>query len=169
MSLRKIKLKGVTLVEILLYVALVSVFSLVVMAFFVVITETNSKFTVTEEVENEAINLMGTLDMYISNSTAVTGLTAGTSANNIVLTSSIASSNPTTFRLNSGALQIQEGAAGTFTNLSSNKVTMSNLTFFNYAQNSSLRHAVRYQFTLTNTFNQKDTYTKTFYGSALLR
>ena len=159
------RLKAFTLIEILLYVGLVSIFSVVIVAFFVVISETNSKYTVAEEVESDGLSILETFDSYLSNGNTLTGLTFGTNSNTITFTSSVASVDPVTFQLSSGNLQIREGAGGNFINLNSNRVSVSNLIFSNFTPNGSLRPIIKYQFTLTSLNTQNISYSKTYYGS----
>lgn len=163
------RLKAFTLIEILLYVGLVSIFSIVIIAFFVVISETNSKYTITEEVESDGLSILETFDSYLANGNTLTGLTFGTNSNTITFTSYVASADPVTLQLSGGNLQIREGSGGTFTNLNSNRVSVSNLIFSNFTPNGSLRPTIKYQFTLTSLNTQNITYSKTFYGSTTFK
>lgn len=162
--------KGFTLVELLLYVALVSSVVLVISVFFATVLPLRAKNQTIDEVEQQGRQTMQAILQSVRNAENINSPALGTGASSLSLQSLTAGLNPTIFDLSSGAIRITEDA-GSAINLTSPTVTASDLTFYNYSRSGTPGN-IRVVFTLTrvNTGGRNEyDYSKTFYGSASLR
>lgn len=167
----KIKLNsGFTLVELLLYIALVSFIVLTLSVFFSMILSSRVKNQTIAEIEQQGTQVMQNVIQSIRNAESINSPSQGASAAALSLRSLTGSLDPTVFDLSGGAIRIKEGS-GSEINLTSPRVVASGLDFYNLSRDNS-PGAIRIAFTLTflNPDGQNDyDYTKTFYGTANIR
>lgn len=168
-NLNKTK-KAFTLVEIILYIGLVSIMLLVITSFFGVMIQSRLRNQAIADVNEQGVQVMQIILQTVRNATAINAPTPGNSETSLSVNVNGAGLSPSVFSLNSGAIQITEGAGSAVT-LSSNRVILTSLTFTNLTR-SGTPGAVRVQFTLSrvNPDGRKElSYNQTFYGSASIK
>lgn len=162
--------EGFTLIELLLYVAIASIIVFTTASLLRFTLESRVKNQTIAEVEQEGIQVMQLMTQTVRNATAVNSPILGNSASTLSLTVVSGPSSPTVFDLSAGAVRIKEGT-GSAVNLTSSKVTVSNLNFQNLSR-SGTPNTIRVSFTLTymnNSGRNEYNYSQKFYGSANLR
>jgi len=162
--------KGFTLVEMLLYLAILSVVVLAFSSFLSLSYTSRVKAAVIAEVEQQGSQTMSLITQNIRNSVSVTAPSAGVSASSLTLTEYTGSNSPTIFDQSVNTLRITEGVTAAV-NLTSNRVIVSNLSFRNLSRPST-PGAVQVKFTLThiNPSNRGEyIYSKNFTSTASLR
>lgn len=160
--------KGFTLLELLLYVSVASILLVGVVSFLIVLQTARVKQTTISEVEQQGQQVMEYITQTIRNAEGVTSPTAGTDDSALTLDVVAAASDPTVIALSGGRLQVSEGAAPTTSYLTSDHVTISDLTFSNSAI-SGTRDSITVSFTLSYlnlAGTQEYTYEATFSGAA---
>lgn len=162
--------KGFTLIELILYTAMVSVVILSTSAFLQLIFASRAKSQTIAEVEQQGLQAMQLITQTVRNSTLINSPTEGNNSSSLSLTVLDSTKNPTVFDLSSGQVRITEGASSAV-NLTSSQVLASSLTFQNLSYTGT-PNTIRIQFTLTyinpegrNEYN----FSKTIYGSANIR
>lgn len=163
-------LRGFTLVELLLYVAIVSVLILSTSAVYIVLLQSRVKNQVIAEVEQQGQMVMSTMLQAIRNGDLIATPPISTSNTSLTFTSLDVAKNPTVFDLSAGAIRINEASTSAIA-LTSTKVTASALTFQNISY-SGTPGTVKIQFTLTSVNNSgrnEYDYSKTFTSDASLR
>lgn len=161
------KLKAFTLIEVLLYVALISIFTLVLASFWGSVNEINARNKAMSAVNTEAAFILNTISRSIRTASAINTPTAGNSSSTLSL---VKSANPTVFSINNGVLFIQEGANPTV-QLSSNQVYVNSLSFTNVT-NTGTAGAVRIQLELAYVNESGKTvldYSQTIYDTVSIR
>lgn len=162
--------KGFTLVELLLYIAIVSIIVFSSASLLQFTLESRVKNQTIAEVEQEGVQVMQLITQTIRNGTAINLPTIGNSSALLSINVVTGANSPTIFDLSSGRVRIKEGS-GVATNLTSSKVTVTNLNFQNLSRTST-PNTIRISFTISyvNTSGRSEyTYSKTFYGSTNLR
>lgn len=169
--MRKQKLKkGFSLVETLLYIAIVSTVVVALTSFLSVNQNTAARNQTINEIDQQGAQILQTITQTIRNATSVTGPVVGTPGSTLTLVVTDGAKSPTIFDLSGGAIRIKEGA-GAAINISSNRVTASAVTFTNLKPGSA-KDSIKIQFTLTynNPNNiQIFNYNQTFNATADLR
>lgn len=163
--------KGFTLVEFLLYFTISTMTILLISFFLFEVLRFRLKSQTIAEVEQEGVQVMQIITQTARNSEAITSPTLGDSTPTLTLDVVDILEDPTLFDISSGVIQIKEGAGLAIPLTSSNRVTASNLSFYNLSR-ASTDGTIRIQFTLAhlNPENKFEyDYTKTFFGSATLR
>lgn len=166
----KREIRAFTMVEVLLYVSLVSIMLVVLSTFFGAIVQSRQRAQVIADVNEQGVQIMQILTQTIRNSTAITAPAVGVSASAATFTVTTAGLSPTVFDLNTGVIRMAEGA-GTAIPLTSNRVTATSLTFTNLTRTGT-KGTVRIQFTLShvNPSNRREfNYSETFYGAATIK
>lgn len=159
-SHRKKSLKGAfTLIETLLYIALVSILMLTVTNYWSTLIQTNNKTEEAIRYNSEADFLLASLTYYIRSASGITAPASGVTASSITLTYTDLTVSPTVISWAGSDITVTRGA-GAATQLKSNHVSVSNLTFVNYSRPSTLGN-IRIVLTLGNNQN--------YYASASLR
>ena len=162
--------KGFTLVEMLLYMSILSVIVLALSSFLYLSYSSRIKATVIAEVEQQGNQTMSIITQNIRNAQSITSPATGASANSLTLTEYSALLSPTIINQTGNKLQITEGLNPSV-DISSNRVVISGLSFQNLARPST-PGIIRIQFTL-NHLNPNNlgeyTYSKTFTTTASLR
>ena len=164
------KLRGFTILELMLYVVITSAVAFTFVAFLQTILESRVKNQTVAEVEQVGLQIIQLVNQTIRNATAITAPAPGASGASLTLTVPIGANSPTVFDLVSGVMRIKEGAAANI-NLSSSRVAVSALTFQNLTR-AGTPGSVKYQFTITHnnpTGKNEYNFSKTFYASASLR
>jgi prepilin-type N-terminal cleavage/methylation domain-containing protein len=145
MKLPKLTQRGVTLVEMLIVMALLSVFLLVIATIFTSTLDIQSQSSSYDAVMSDGRFIMARLDHDIALATAITTpASLGASGASLVMT---IGGNTYTYALSSGNLQLTDniGAA----NLNGSGTTVSSLTFQRIG-NAGGKDTIRYSFTLTS-------------------
>ena len=161
---------GFTLVELLLYVATLSIMITAVSIFLSLLLQMRTKNRVIAEVEQQGILASMKITQAIRNSILINTPAAGASGSTLSLTVTPVSSSPTLFALSGGAVTMTEGA-GAAVGLTNNLVSVSGLTFSNLSR-AGTPGTVRVQFTITyinNSGRNEFDYSKIFDSNASLR
>jgi type II secretory pathway pseudopilin PulG len=167
---QKLSQTGFTLLELLLYVAIVGMLLLALAYFFVGTASTRIGGQIENDVNQQATFAMETITQTIRNSDSITAPAANVSGAQLTLAMTPSTVSPTIFALSSGVLTIKEGA-GTVVPLTSSSVVVSNLTFSN-ASKASTPGSVQISFTMasSSTSNRSEfSYSKTFTTTASVR
>lgn len=166
--MKNLKLKkGFSLVETLLYIAIVSTIIIALTSFLSVNQNTASRNQTVNEVEQQGAQVMQLITQTIRNATSVTTPIVGTPSSTLTLVVADGTKSPTIFDLASGAIRIKEGT-GTAFNITSNKVTVTALSFTNLKPGTQ-KDSIKIQFTLSYNnpgARQVFNYSQTFYGTA---
>lgn len=169
-ALQKNKKSGFTLVEILLYVSIISVMLTVLSVFMFSVLQSRTKFQTISEVDQQGIQVAQIITQTIRNAKSITVPAQGVSGSSLTLGFDDSAKNPTVFNSNGVNIQIKEGINSIFP-LANAKITISGLSFANVSKTNT-PGIVKFQFTLTyvnpSGRNEYD-YSKTFFGSASLR
>jgi type II secretory pathway pseudopilin PulG len=166
----KKEIRAFTLMEVLLYISLVSIMLTVLVSFIGAITSSRQRSQVIADVNEQGVQVMQQITQTIRNSTLINNPPLGTPGSTVSVNVPTASLSPTIFSLSSGVIEIKEGSA-TAIPLTSNRVVVSNLIFTNLSR-SGTKGVIKIQFTLTHTNpnNRKEfSYSETFYGAASLK
>ncbi len=161
---------GFTLLELLLYFAIVSVMTLVISAFLFSILEARAKSRAIAEVEQQAGNAIQIISRTIRNAENVNFPAPSATSSSLSLDVWDAAKDPAIFDVSGAALRIKEGTGAEIA-LTSSRVVVSNPVFSNLSRAGTFG-VVRVQFTLSyvNPENRNEyDYSKTFYVSAALR
>lgn len=162
--------RAFTIIELLLYIALVSVLLLSLSAFWANTIQSRIKTQTISEVDEVGTQAMNLITQSIRNADSVTTPAVGTSGAGLTLTMATAGVNPTVFDLSSGVIRVTEGATPAV-NIISDKLAITNLSFQNLSGVGS-PGVVRVSFTVTykNTSGRNEyDYSKTFYNTASVR
>lgn len=162
--------KGFTLVELLLYISLISIMLFVISDFFFLIIKSRVKNQVIAEVEQQAVQAAQMITQAGRNAENVTSPGAGGNAAFLTLDMADISKNSTIFDLSGGVIRIKEGA-GSPIPLTNSRVIASDLNFQNLSY-AGTPGTIRVSFTLShvNPENKNEyDYSRTFYASASLR
>jgi Tfp pilus assembly protein PilW len=161
------KLKGFTLTEALLYIAIVSIVLTSIVSFYAVVMSTDDRNQTVSALDQNGLQITEFISTSIRNASSVTNPTASQTASIINFLNS--TNVQTTIDLSEGVIRVDEG--GTIYNLSSNNVTASDLSFKNLTPEDT-KTTIKFQFKLTyiNPDNRQSlSYSQIFYGSATLR
>ncbi len=164
------KNSGFTLVELLLYISIASIIVFTSASMLQFTLQSRVKNQTIAEVEQEGAQVMQLITQTIRNGTLINSPTIGNSGASLSVNVVTGSNSPTVFDLSSSAMRIKEGA-GVAVNLTSSKVTVSNLNFQNLSR-AGTPNTIRVSFTITYTNSSgrnEYSYTQKFYGSASLR
>lgn len=165
-----IKNAGFSLVELLIYLGLVSVMLTAMATFIGIMIQSSVKNMVITTVDENGASLIDVIGQSIRNAESITLPAANSSSSAMTLDVVTPANDPTIFDLSNGVMQIKKGNA-TVVQLSASQVIISNLSFYNVSRTGT-PGSIKYQFTLTyrTTSNRPEySYSKTFYGSASLR
>lgn len=161
---------GFTLVELVLYIGISSVFLLTVSVLLAALLQARIKNQTIAEVEQQGLHVMQIITQTVRNADTITSPTQGTSAGSLSVNTIIPGLNPTIFDLANGVIRIKEGVEVPVP-LTNAHVTASGLSFSNLSR-AGTPGTVRIQFILTQSNpegrNEFD-FSKTFRGSATLR
>lgn len=158
---------GYTLIELLLYVAIVGMLLASITLFFGIVADARVKNQTVSEVNDQAVSAMDYMTQTIRNASSITSPSVGTSGASLTLVVPTGSLSPTVFNLNGTTLQVKEGAASAVA-LTSSDVHITSLVFKNLTKTST-NGIVQISFTMIranpNGRNEYD-FQKTFTTSA---
>ncbi len=142
---------GFTLLELIVYLAIISVIAVSFTSYTISITNTRTKTYVAQEVHANARAALETMSQRIQAATGVNigASTFGVDPGVLSLIMADATKNPTILDLtaNDGRLRIKEGSAGAV-ELTSNEVSVTNLVFTNLTPAGVPRENIRIQMTM---------------------
>jgi Tfp pilus assembly protein PilW len=170
MRLKLSEQKGLTFVELILYVGVSSTILLVIVALFAVMLQTQIKQQAIATVEIEGQQAMRTMATAIRNSTTINSPAPATNASSISIGSYQSANDPTIFNVSQGTLQIKEGTSAPIA-LTSTQTVVKSLTFKNLTATGT-PGAIQIILTLDHvnpTNNANYGYPQTFYTTATLR
>ena len=162
--------KGFTLIEMLLYLSILSVVILALSSFMFLSYTSRVKASVIAEVEQQGSQTMNLITQNIRNAATITAPAAGSAGSSLTLTEYTGAVSPTVFNQSGNILRITEGATAAV-NITSNRVVVSGLNFQNLSRSGTPGN-IKITFTLThiNPDNRGEyIYSKTFTSTASLR
>lgn len=162
--------KGFTLVEMLIYVAIFSVFIVTINAFFNLVSSYKSRGEMIMEVSEQGQFVIKTISRAIRNSKSINSPIAGSSLDSLSLETYNPSLNPTIFSLTeNGVLQIKEGVNNEEF-LINDKVLIENLIFTNIGS-VGVDGSIEFRFRLKNrsSIKKSEIFSSDFYGTATIR
>lgn len=164
------KLRGFTLVEVMLYVVISTTILGVTIMFLQIILQSRIKNMVIQEVEGTGLMISEQINREILAASGVNSPAFASNASNLNLAYDEAVDDPTLFDLSSGKIRITEGVASPI-DLNSDRINVSNLNFYNLS-NTDTGGIIRYEFTLEyNGIIDRNEYkyVKDFFGSQSLK
>ncbi len=170
-SIKKLHVRGFTLIEMILYVAICSVLLLSLSTMFTYLLGSRVKGQAITEVNQQGFFTMNLMTSAIRNASSVDIPLMGNSSSTLSITTQLAPLNPTVFTLSSTTLMVTE-AGGVSIPLTNSRLVVSSLLFENISSASSTDKIIRISYTLSYTSGspkQEYAYTKSFTGSATLR
>jgi prepilin-type N-terminal cleavage/methylation domain-containing protein len=166
----RIRQKGYTLIELLLYVSIVGVLLTSVVMFYGTALDSRVKNQSIVEVNQQGGAAMEYMAQTIRNASSITLPAAAGTGAQLTLAMPDAGSNPTIFNLSGTTLQVTEGASAAVA-LTNDKVQITSLSFKNLSR-ASTPGVVQVTMTVarTNLANRNEyDYQKTFVTSTALR
>lgn len=163
--------QGFTLVEMILYVSICSIFLLTLSTFLSFLVGARIRSQAIAEVNQQGFQIMHAMTSTIRNGRSIQVPSLGTASSTLSVTTGVPLLDPTVFSISSSTLLIRE-ASNSPIPLTNSRVTLSGLLFENISSSSSLDRIVRISFTINhNNLSDRDeyTFTKNFTGSATLR
>ena len=137
---------GYTLIELLLYVAMIGILLSAVAYFFGAAAEARVKNQTVTEVDSQGTYVMDYITETIRNATSITSPTVGTSGTSLTVAVPTASLSPTIFNLSGTTLQVKEGTAAAVA-LTSDDMQVTSFTVKNLSR-SGTTGIVQISFTL---------------------
>jgi Tfp pilus assembly protein PilW len=161
---------GYTLIELLLYVAIVGVLLTSVVGFFGLVASSRVKNQTISEVNDQGAYAMDYIAQTVRNATSISSPVAGVSDSQLTVVVPTGSLSPTVFSLSGATLQVKEGAAAAVA-LTGSKIQVTSLTVKNLTR-SGTSGIVQISMTLslinTSGRNEYD-YQRTFTTSVAVR
>lgn len=162
--------KGLTLIELLLYTAIIGITLAAVSILLFWILQSRVKNQTVAEVEQQGTQVLQIVTQTLRNATTINSPGPSASAATLSVDTPVGASNPTVFDLSGGVIRMTEGA-GSPTALTNSLIAVSGLTFQNLTR-SGTSGTVRVTFTITrlnpNGRNEYN-YVQTFDGTGTLR
>lgn len=158
---------GYTLIELLLYISLLSILLPSMIGFMGLAVEVRVKNQTIAEVNEQGAAAMDYITQTIRNANSITAPATASSASSLTLAVPTAGLSPTVFDTDGSTLRVKESTAAAIP-LTNNNVQISNLTFANLTR-SGTNGIVQVSFTLSrvNPANRNEyNYQKTFTTSA---
>jgi len=159
--------RGFTLLELLLYVSIMSIVMLATVTFFGTIITSRVRNQSIAEVNDQGAQAMDLMLQTIRTATSITTPAAAGSGSSLTVVVPTSSQSPTIFNLSGTALQIKQGAAAAVST-TSNKVQITSITFKNLTR-SGTTGIVQVSFVMKHynpdNHNEYD-FQRTFTGSA---
>lgn len=166
-----LRLKGFTLVEMVLYVAICSIILLVLSTFLSFLLGSRVRSQSITEVNQQGFQVMSSVTQTIRNGRSIQTPGMGATSSFLSLTTANALLNPTIFDVSSSTFRITEGSKSPVA-LTNSHVKVSGLTFQNISSASSTEKIIRISYTIDfiNLGGRSEySFTKSFSGSATLR
>lgn len=139
---------GFTLIEILIYVSIVSLLMTVLIPFAWNVIEGGTKSATEREVFSNARFLSERIKYEIRNATNINSV----SSTQISLANLNPNLNPTIINLSGNNMQIQQGS-GSATTLNSQDTKIENLTFTNFTSSDNKTKHIKFSFTVSANYN----------------
>ncbi len=161
---------GYTLIELLLYVGLISMLLSAVVAFFGVTADARIKNQTISEINDQGTYALDYMAQIVRNATSVSSPTIGATGTSLTVVVPTANLSPTLFSVTNGVLQIKEGATAAIS-LTSSKIKVDTLSVSNVSR-SGTSGIVQISLTLsrTNSLNRNEyDYQRTFTTSVGMR
>ncbi len=165
------KLKGFTLVEMILYVSLCAIILLVLATLLSYLLSARVKSQAITEVNQQGFQVMRMMTQTIRNGKSLQVPSIGTSSSTLSITTGNPLLNPTVFTASGTTVVIKE-AGNSAIPLTNSRVKVSSLLFQNISSASSTERIIRISFILeyVNPEGRGEySFSKTFSGSATLR
>jgi len=161
--------RGFTLLETLIYVAIFSLLVSGLISFMSLITTTRVKNQINLEINNQGDFIIRTMTSTLKQASLINSPTLGNTAGTLSLVQADLARNPTIFSISNGTLYMTEGTNSPVA-LTNNKVTVSNLIFSNLSL-AGTPGSLKIQLTLTSNIANINNIilSADFYGSATLR
>ena len=163
--------RGVSLIELLLYISVLSVVLLSLSLFLTFLVSSRIKNQSIGDVNQQGLQVMQLVTQTIRNAKTIDFPTIGATSTSLSMTMFDPFLSPTVFDIASGTVRITEGSNATIS-LTNSHITVSSFIFQNISSTSSTDRVVRISFTIdhnnTNGRNE-NSFTKSFIGSATLR
>ena len=161
---------GFTLLELLLYVGIISMLMVVLVLFVSSVASARIKSQAISEVESQGMQALYQITQAVRNAEGINAPSVGSAASSLSLAMADASKNPTVFDVFEGAIRMQEGTNSQVILLNS-RVEVSGFTVENISRLGT-PGITRIQFVLShqNPENEKSyEYQQSFYGSSAIR
>lgn len=165
-----IKQKGLTLIETLVYVAIFTMFVVVLSSFSGQINSARLRNQTILEINYQGSQIIQDINSTIRNAVSINEPVITNSGTSLSVETINPAHNPTVFSVATGTLYIKQGTNDSIP-LTNNKVEVSNLIFSNMSRFGTPGN-IRIRFTLKNSdiyTKPEEQYTKDFYGSASIR
>ena len=162
--------KGFTLIELIVYAAILSLILLSTTLLYYTVSEAKRKNRITAEVESQGIQLTEIITQTVRNAKAINSPAVGATATTLSLQMAAAGVNPSLFTFGSNKLTITEGA-GSAVDLNNDKVKLNNLIFENHSL-ATTPGIINFSFDISynnSSGNAKYDFSKKFYGAASIR
>ncbi|MEI7890841.1 MAG: type II secretion system protein [bacterium] len=162
--------KGISLIETLLYVAIMGIFVAAMVSFVMTNKKVSKRNEVVSEVEFNAQSIVEIISQATRNAKSINTPTLQSSAQQLSLVTDVASENPTIISLSAGKITIKRGN-GVAVALNTDKIVISNLIFNNFGNVGTLG-SINFQFDakyLNPSNAQELNFSKTFFGTASIR
>lgn len=171
----KSKQPGLTLIELLLYIAIFSIIITAVATIGITATAQRVRNNAVAEVDYQGEAVMSYITQSVRNAQSLNSPGANNSSQSLSLNTNISANNPTVFdSVGDGSIsriRIREGSPPTDNYLTNNKVTVTDISFTN-ASVVGGHDSIKIQFTIRyyNPSGRAElNYEKTFYGGVTLR
>ncbi|MEN9881425.1 MAG: hypothetical protein RLZZ308_608 [Candidatus Parcubacteria bacterium] len=161
-------IRGFTLVEMMLYVGISSLFLVTLALFFSFLLSSRVKNQTINEVNQQGLYVMDFITQSVRNARGVTVPTIGTASSTLSLTVASSTLSPVIFDVSNGVLRSKEGV-GSYLPLTNGRVKVSEIVFQNVSASSTDGGTVSVHFTLTymsSSTQHEYVYSKTFTGGA---
>lgn len=161
---------GFTLVELLLYIAIVPLLLGAAIGVYYISTQSRIKQQTVSEVQGQGAIIVDVIADAIRTSDAVLSPAPTASSGSLILTMPNAAVSPTVFGVNANIINVTEGVGAPIP-LHSDRVNVANLQFTNLnnlAANGSVQFSFELSYVNSSGRNEYD-YSQTFYGSGSLR
>ena len=153
------KIKGFSLVEILIYTAIIGIVGTLFSNILIIVTRVQNQQTSSIEVNQQMNFALSTIQRLIRESSAIE-ITAGTPASTLKLRVKDFAKDPTNITLSSGKIVLQQGGGAAF-NLTTDSVVVSQLSFLKITTYPG-RDTVQIDISISyNTQNPQQQFTKT--------
>jgi hypothetical protein len=162
---------GMSLIEILLYLALLGAVTLAVSSLLSVVISTRERYSSIAEVEQAGTLVMQRITQEVRNAKSITSPAAGSAAQpELTLVPQIVGRNPVLIRVQSGAITLTE-STGSGIPLSSDNVVATQISFQNTGT-ATTPGTIRISFTLSHinaNGRSEGRYSQEFTGTAVIR
>lgn len=169
MRIKNNKKKGFTLIELIFYIGLFSVFFVSLFLVLNIFYENKNKNSVTIEVEQQGLFISQIISQEIRNSQSIISPIIGNNSSSLSLQSFNVLRSPIIFYLDAGTVMLSEDG-NIIDNLNSDRVIISDLNFINNSIIDDIQ-SINFSFTVSyknNSGKKQYEYNKDFFGSVSL-